>query len=87
MHPGPRELGNHPPRRRGRRWGARGTGARWRSRRSGGTRRSSSDFGAVNYYCQAWVNGQLVGDHEGGYTPFAIRVDPFCGPGKPTRSW
>src|SRR5437879_1414069 len=26
-------------------------------------------FGAVNYYCQVWVNGQLAGDHEGGYTP------------------
>src|SRR5689334_20782242 len=26
-------------------------------------------FGAVNYYCQVWVNGERVGDHEGGYTP------------------
>ncbi len=34
-------------------------------------------FGAVNYYCQVWVNGSFVGDHEGGYTPFHFRVDPF----------
>lgn len=34
-------------------------------------------FGAVNYYCQVWVNGSYAGDHEGGYTPFALRVDPF----------
>jgi beta-galactosidase/beta-glucuronidase len=34
-------------------------------------------FGAVNYYCQVWVNGHFVGDHEGGYTPFRFRIDPF----------
>jgi glycosyl hydrolase family 2 len=39
-------------------------------------------FGAVNYFCQVWVNGQLVGEHEGGYTPFYFRIDPHLRPGE-----
>src|SRR5512138_1014096 len=31
-------------------------------------------FGAVNYFCQVWVNGTHVGSHEGGYTPFVLDV-------------
>ena len=31
-------------------------------------------FGAVDYYAEVWVNGQRVGDHEGGYLPFAFDV-------------
>jgi hypothetical protein len=42
-------------------------------------RRVFLHFGAVNYYCQVWVNGAFVGDHEGGYTPFHFRVDPYLG--------
>ncbi len=27
-------------------------------------------FGAVDYFAKVWVNGKLMGEHEGGYTPF-----------------
>jgi hypothetical protein len=29
-------------------------------------------FGAVMYACSVWLNGQHLGDHEGGYTPFVL---------------
>jgi beta-glucuronidase len=31
-------------------------------------------FGSVFYQCRVWVNGTLVGSHEGGYTPFEMDV-------------
>jgi hypothetical protein len=31
-------------------------------------------FGAVDYWCQVFVNGELAGQHEGGYTPFTLRI-------------
>ena len=31
-------------------------------------------FGAVDYRCRVWVDGQLVGTHEGGHTPFAFDI-------------
>jgi beta-galactosidase/beta-glucuronidase len=31
-------------------------------------------FGAVDYRAEVWVNSVLVGEHEGGYTPFSIDV-------------
>src|SRR5512143_1917073 len=27
-------------------------------------------FGAVDYHATVWLNGQLLGEHEGGYLPF-----------------
>ncbi len=31
-------------------------------------------FGAVDQRCQVYVNGQPVGDHEGGYLPFSLDI-------------
>ena len=28
------------------------------------------DFGAVSHFCQGWLNGQYLGEHEGGHLPF-----------------
>lgn len=33
-------------------------------------------FGAVDYYARVWVNGQFVGEHEGGHTPFSMDITP-----------
>ncbi|MDE6403502.1 MAG: glycoside hydrolase family 2, partial [Muribaculaceae bacterium] len=31
-------------------------------------------FGAVSYRCNIYLNGKLIGSHEGGFTPFEIDV-------------
>ncbi len=31
-------------------------------------------FDAVNYWCEVWVNGTRIGEHEGGYAPFEFRI-------------
>ena len=31
-------------------------------------------FGAVDYQCQVWVNGSLVGEHIGGFLPFTFDI-------------
>jgi beta-galactosidase/beta-glucuronidase len=31
-------------------------------------------FGAVDYQASVWVNGQFVGSHEGGHTPFSFDI-------------
>lgn len=31
-------------------------------------------FGAVNYRCRVYLNGEQVGQHEGGFTPFQFEV-------------
>lgn len=31
-------------------------------------------FGAVDYRCQVYLNGECAGTHEGGYAPFALEI-------------
>src|SRR5688572_2851302 len=31
-------------------------------------------FGAVDYWCEVFINGQRAGEHEGGYTAFTFAV-------------
>lgn len=38
-------------------------------------------FLAVNYRADVWVNGRLIGSHEGGHTPFALSVGKELRPG------
>jgi len=38
-------------------------------------------FGAVDWHARVWVNGKLVGDHRGGYTPFACEITQQVRPG------
>ena len=42
-------------------------------------------FGAVDYETTVWVNGSRVGEHEGGYTPFAIDITDALVPGPTQR--
>lgn len=39
-------------------------------------------FDAVNYLTEVWLNGEVVGFHEGGFTPFEFRVDSLLKPGE-----
>jgi beta-galactosidase/beta-glucuronidase len=34
-------------------------------------------FGAVDYRATVWLNGRMVGEHEGGHVPFSFEVTPF----------
>ena len=35
-------------------------------------------FGAVDYAATVWIDGQLAGSHEGGYTPFTVDVTDWA---------
>lgn len=40
------------------------------------------NFDAVNYKSEIWLNDNVVGFHEGGYTPFSFRIDKLAKIGK-----
>ena len=42
-------------------------------------------FGAVDYHAHVWVNGRLVGDAQGGHTPFTADVTDALTPDGPQR--
>lgn len=39
-------------------------------------------FGAVDYHARVWLNGRFLGEHRGGYTPFAFEVTDGIGYGE-----
>jgi hypothetical protein len=39
-------------------------------------------FGAADYHATVWLNGEKVGDHEGGYLPFEFDVAPLLRAGE-----
>ena len=39
-------------------------------------------FGAVSYRSRVYLNGKLIGSHEGGFTPFQIEVTSLLQPGQ-----
>lgn len=40
------------------------------------------NFEASNYKTEIWINDQVVGFHEGGYTPFSFRIDKLIKAGE-----
>lgn len=53
-------------------------GTVWYARRFDAPRRDGRrlflHFGAVSYRCRVYLNGEEIGSHEGGFTPFQIEV-------------
>lgn len=45
------------------------------------TARRLLHFGAVDYMADVWLDGQYLGGHEGGYTPFTFDVTDLTVPG------
>lgn len=52
----------------------------------GGSTRLMLHFGAVDYRCEVWLNGCLLGRHEGGHTPFSFDVTTSLDPDLPAQS-
>jgi len=43
-------------------------------------------FGAVDYRCEAWLNGTFLGRHEGGHTPFHFDITQAIDPSRTTQT-
>ena len=48
----------------------------------GGSQRIILHFGAVNYHTLVRINGQLIGDHKGGYNAFSFDITEHLKPGE-----
>ena len=42
-------------------------------------------FGAVDYRCSVWIDGRLLGEHEGGHTPFSFDLTDALDPARDTH--
>jgi beta-galactosidase/beta-glucuronidase len=42
-------------------------------------------FGAVDWETEVWVNGNLIGFHTGGYSPFSFEISHFLNEGQPNE--
>ena len=40
-------------------------------------------FGAIDWEARVWIDGRLVAEHVGGYTPFEINLARYLVPGRP----
>ena len=49
-----------------------------------GTHHVLLKFGAVDYFCEVFINGRSAGTHEGGYTPFTFEITNLIRPGANT---
>lgn len=45
-------------------------------------KRTIINFGAVDWKCKVYVNGNLVVEHTGGYTPFSADITPYITDGE-----
>ena len=43
-------------------------------------------IGAADWKTTAWLDGQKLGEHQGGYTPFEFELTPHVRPGKSAPS-
>src|SRR5664280_929089 len=46
-----------------------------------GNKRLFLHFGAVNYMASVYLNGNIIGSHEGGFTPFQFEIGSLVKPG------